>query len=70
MKKFLMTFAAVLCCVATFILSSCNTNDDIPVNNDDTEQLADYTIIYYANGGGNADEYQMPMIGDFYGASA
>ena len=65
-----MTFAAVLCCVATFILSSCNTNDDIPVNNDDTEQLADYTIIYYANGGGNADEYQMPMIGDFYGASA
>ena len=66
----MMTFAAVLCCVATFILSSCNTNDDIPVNNDDTEQLADYTIIYYANGGGNADEYQMPMIGDFYGASA
>ena len=65
-----MTFAAVLCCVATFILSSCNTNDDIPVNNDDTAQLADYTIIYYANGGGNADEYQMPMIGDFYGASA
>ena len=70
MKKIMMTFAAVLCCVATFILSSCNTNDDIPVNNDDTEQLADYTIIYYANGGGNADEYQMPMIGDFYGASA
>ena len=66
----MMTFAAVLCCVATFILSSCNTNDDIPVNNEDTEQLADYTIIYYANGGGNADEYQMPMIGDFYGASA
>ena len=65
-----MTLAAILCCVATFILSSCNTNDDIPVNNDDTEQLADYTIIYYANGGGNADEYQMPMIGDFYGASA
>ena len=70
MRKYLMTLAAVLCCATTLVLSSCNAVDDIPVKNSDTDQLADYTIIYYANGGGNVDKCILPMINDFYNAKA
>ena len=65
MKKIL---AAVLFCTMTMpMLTSC-TNDNNPMMSPEPEQLAEYTIIYYANGGGNVDYCIFPIISDFYKA--
>ena len=47
------------------VIISC-TEDDGPA----PEDMAEYTILYYANGGGNVDQCILPMVEDFYKASA
>ncbi len=52
------------------LLTSCTTNNaDNPVNGGDDTGLAEYTIIYYGNGGGNVDYSIIPMLEDFYKAA-
>ena len=71
MKKILMTLAAVLCCtMAVPVLTSCtNDSNDNPAPQPESEQLAEYTILYYAHGGGDLDYLVLPMIADFYKAN-
>lgn len=52
--------------MAVSMTSCTNDNDDNPVAPLETKQLAEYTILYYANGGGNVDRFILPMISDFY----
>ena len=68
MKKTLMAIAAItlLMTMAVSMTSCTNDNDDNPVAPPETKQLAEYTILYYANGGGNVDRFILPMISDFY----
>ena len=69
MKKLLMTFATVFCCI--MLLMSCTIgNADMPVTPaSGSEQTAAYTILYYGHGGGNREYYYLQKIADFYNAS-
>ena len=59
---------AILCAIS--MLTSCSTeNLDNPVA-PEPANLAEYTILYYANGGSNVDRCILPMVEDFYKASA
>ena len=70
MKKILMTLAAVLCCAMTMtVFTACSENSDNPAPQPESEQLAEYTILYYAHGGGDLDKYALQMIADFYKAN-
>jgi hypothetical protein len=54
---------------AVMLLTSCATNNaDNPVGSNDEARLAEYTIIYYGNGGGNVDYTILPMLEDLYKA--
>ena len=66
-----MTLAAVLCCaMTTTVFTACSIDKvDNPVTPPEPEQLAEYTILYYAHGGGNLDDFILSMIADFYKAS-
>ena len=65
-----MTLAAVLCCAMTMaVLTACSDKNDNPVTPPEPEQLAEYTILYYAHGGGDLDYYALSMIADFYKAN-
>ena len=67
----MMTLAAVLCCaMTTTVFTACSIDKvDNPVTPPEPEQLAEYTILYYAHGGGNLDYYALSMIADFYKAN-
>lgn len=72
MKKLLMAAAALMLTVTMTGLTSCtnDVNDNpVPVPEPEPEQLAEYTIMYYANGGGNVDACILPMLDDFYEAT-
>ena len=71
MKKNLMTLVAVLCCAMSMtVFTACTSdNEDKPVTPTEPEQLAEYTILYYAHGGGNLDKEALSMIADFYKAN-
>ena len=65
-----MTLAAVLCCAMTMtVFTACSENSDNPAPQPESEQLAEYTILYYAHGGGDLDKYVLQMIADFYKAN-
>ena len=70
MKKILMTLAAVLCCaMTTTVFTACTSDNDNPVNPQPEKELAEYTILYYAHGGGDLDKHALKMIADFYKAN-
>lgn len=62
----LFLLGAVVCyAMATMVFTACSDNSyDNPVP--EQEQLAEYTIIYYANGGGNVDNDILVMLEDLY----
>ena len=64
----MMAVAAMLVSCGDLVDAFLGT-DDHPVTPQEQEQLAEYTILYYANGGANADRCILPMISDFYKAS-
>ena len=66
-----MTLVAVLCCAMSMtVFTACTSdNEDKPVTPTEPEQLAEYTILYYAHGGGNLDKEALSMIADFYKAN-
>ncbi len=67
MKKYFYLMAMA---VAVLGFTACtNDNDDNPTPQPETESLAEYTILYYANGGANVDCCILPMIADFYKAN-
>ena len=77
MNKFRLQFPGnVKCWVLTFILicgtsmfTACSDDDDATViEPEETQQLADYTIIYYGHGGGNLDACLVSDMIEFYGA--
>lgn len=77
MKKCLMTIAAVLCCAMTMTVVTSCTNDigDNPVINpepidQDEDDLADATIMWYGHGGGNVDGAIFDDFRQFYKAKA
>ena len=52
-------------------ITSCTVSViDDPVTPINPGNLAEYTILYYANGGSNVDQCVLPMVEDFYKASA
>ena len=51
-------------------ISSCTDDDSSNSPAPVPEPQAEYTILYYANGGSNVDQCVLPMIEDFYKASA
>ena len=57
-----------LSAVVTMLFASCSDNNDSPVL-PYPKNAADYTILYYANGGSNVDQCILPMVEDFYKAS-
>ena len=68
--RLIAALAAVLCyAMNTIVFTACTSdNDDNPVTPPEPEQLAEYTILYYANGGANADKHLLPIMSDFYKA--
>ena len=71
MKKYLMAAAALCCIMNLAVLTSCSTEDNPAINPDpQPEQLAEYTVLYYAIGGRNADRFILPIISDLYNADA
>lgn len=64
--KTVKLFTSALIMLTALALVACT---DDPVNPDPKDK-AEYTIIYYANGGANVDQCVLPMIEDFYKASA
>ncbi|MBR4920128.1 MAG: hypothetical protein IKZ62_02275 [Prevotella sp.] len=70
MRKILMTAAALMLTLTITVFTSCTSdNDDNPVPPPAPEQLAEYTIMYYGNGGADADQFLLPMISNLYKAS-
>ena len=63
--------ALTLTCTMTVLTSCTNDVNDNPViaPEPEPEQLAEYTIMYYANGGANVDGCILPMLEDFYMAN-
>ena len=70
MRKVLMAAAAfMLTLTMTLTMTSCTSDiEDNPVNPPEPEATAEYTIMYYANGGANVDHCVLPMLRDFYEA--
>ena len=76
MKKYLMTIAAVLSCTVTMTVSMTSCTNDIgdnPVINpepidQDVDDLADATIMWYGHGGGNVDGAIFEDFRQFYKA--
>ena len=66
-----MTLAAILCCaMTTSVFTACSSdNDDNPTPNP-TEDLVDYTVIFYGQGGANLDAGIMGNINQFFLADA
>ena len=64
--------AAILVCGISVFTSCSLDNDDNAATSPDGphQQLADYTIIYYGNGGGDLDKALMETIAQFYRADA
>ena len=54
--------------LAVLALASCSDNDDNPAVPDESEQLADYTIMWYGHGGGNLDMSLLENMMQFYKA--
>ena len=66
----LMTLAAVICCTLNMtVLTSCTDDEANPMPSPEPKDLAEYTILYYANGGANVDNCIIPMLADFYEAN-
>ena len=68
-KYFLWMLAAVLTCSFSAFLISCN-KDDNGTNSDIDGVLPEYTIMYYAHGGGDLDPEILDNIDDFYKSNA
>ena len=70
-KNFLWMVAAVLICSLSISLISCSKDDDGKNGNTGGKtdvELAEYTIMYYAHGGGDLDPEALDNIDDFYNA--
>ena len=74
MKKiFLWMLAAVLTCSLSASLISCSKDDNGKDDNTGGKtdgELAEYTIMYYAHGGGDLDPAVLDNIDDFYNGNA
>lgn len=68
MKQILKLWMLLLPMAVGFTACSDNDNDDTAAAG--TDDRAAYTIIYYAAGGSNVDQCILPMVEDFYKASA
>ena len=67
MKKIFMTLAAVLCCaMTTAVFTACSDNEDNPTPDPTTPKEAEYTIIFYGQGGKNLDAGIMNNISQFF----
>lgn len=71
MKRFkFWMLAAILVCGTTSLLTACSSSDDdtpaTPVTPDTPLAKAEYTILYYAQGGGDLDISIMSNISQFY----
>lgn len=69
-KKFLWMLAAVLICSLSASLISCNKDEGGNNSGDIDGVLPEYTILYYAHGGGDLDPTILDNIDDFYKANA
>lgn len=72
-KNFLWMVAAVLICSLSISLISCSKDDDGKNGNTGGKtdvELAEYTIMYYAHGGGDLDPEALDNIDDFYNGNA
>ena len=69
MKKMMMTLAAILCCaMMSSVFIACSDNDESPIPPNPSQEMAEYTIIFYGHGGGNLDAPIMENIQDFFNA--
>ena len=66
MKKLLMAAAAITLMMTMTMLTSCTSEDDSPITSPEPEQLADYTILFYGNGGASLDEEILENLTQFY----
>jgi hypothetical protein len=66
-----MMTATLVCGISVFTSCSLDNDDNAATSPDGPhQQLADYTIIYYGNGGGDLDKALMETIAQFYRADA
>jgi hypothetical protein len=73
MKKIMqwMMTATLVCGISVFTSCSLDNDDNAATSPDGPhQQLADYTIIYYGNGGGDLDNSLMKTISQFFRADA
>lgn len=72
MKKYLKILAsALICTIMSPILTACTSEDNPVVTPDpDPSPLADVTIMYYAHGGGDLDEFLVGNMRKLYRAEA
>ena len=66
-----MMTATLVCGISVFTSCSSDNDDNAATSPDGPhQQLADYTIIYYGNGGGDLDNSLMKTISQFFRADA
>lgn len=70
-KKYLLTLAAVLCCVMTIaVMTACTVNDDNSAGADKPSGQTEYAILLYGFGGRNLDIGIFGNMMDFYKAKS
>ena len=65
-KKYLLTLAAVLCCVMTMTVMTACVNDDNSAGSDRPSGQTEYAILFYGYGGDNLDDCILKNMVDFY----
>ncbi|MBO4895507.1 MAG: hypothetical protein J5484_01785, partial [Prevotella sp.] len=69
-KKYLLTLAAVLCCVMTMTVMTACVNDDNSAGSDRPSGQTEYAILLYGYGGRNLDISIFGNMMDFYKAKS
>ena len=69
-KKYLLTLAAVLCCVMTMTVMTACVNDDNSAGSDRPSGQTEYAILLYGYGGRNLDIGIIGNMMDFYKAKS
>ena len=69
-KKYLLTLAAVLCCVMTMTVMTACVNDDNSAGSDRPSGQTEYAILLYGYGGRNLDTGILGNMMDFYKAKS